>query len=318
MPDRQRERDVARYLDWVTAPVEDWVTVDVDTGPSRTVGHPIRGLLDDPNIVGLGAAEKHHQGEPTGEVAFTIYVKEKRSLDDLDPDRVAPRSVQLLDGSVVPTDVEAIGEVFLEAGTVGSGESIRTNAGPGTIAGIVRRNGTEFLLTNRHVLSPSGAIGAAAFSPADDQRIGQVVGVVDLVRGIDFPNEVDAGTASIDPERGTDVSLEGPFGQTDVSIEPFIGMRVAKLGAQTGLTSSEVLDAHFFVRLPYPGLGVIGFRHQIKSRKFTDHGDSGSIVWDESSGSPVGLHFAGTSQNSLANPIASVLRELAIELVSGS
>jgi len=74
-----------------------------------------------------------------------------------------------------------------------------------------------------------------------------------------------------------------------------------------------------------PGLGVKTLTHQIsihndiaQNPKFGDHGDSGSVVVDDSR-KIVGLYFAGSDdgQFGVANPIQAVLDALNISLCSG-
>jgi hypothetical protein len=323
--DQAREQQIAEYLDWVIEPSRTRRDIRSDLEITEAVEPHVLSiwqLLDDRNVVGLGVAEKLSHGEPTGEVAFTIYVKRKMPVQLLQESELAPDVVQLLDGTVAPTDVVELGEVFLQASTsssVKAGVSIQARGGPGTVAGVVSRDSRRFLLTNRHVLAPKGAIGPIPVrSPADVAVVGEVAEIHMLKSGVDFLNEVDAGLVAIDAARSGDILLTAPYANAALSPAATIGMKVSKLGAKSGVTDSEVLDAHFAVRLDYPGIGLVGFRNQIRSRVFADGGDSGSMVWESTTGAVVGLHFAGTSDSSLANPIQAVLGGLRVGLESGS
>jgi hypothetical protein len=102
------------------------------------------------------------------------------------------------------------------------------------------------------------------------------------------------------------------------------GLELAKSGRTTGLTCSTVTAVDMSVKVDYfkdcaetqPYYTKI-FTNQIgiAGDKFSDSGDSGSLVVDASNAEPVGLFFAGGTDGngnglSVANPIGEVLREL--------
>ena len=60
-----------------------------------------------------------------------------------------------------------------------------------------------------------------------------------------------------------------------------------------------------------------GFRDQVLCTKYTDSGDSGSLVCDMQ-GVAVGLHWAGSQSVSIFSPIAFVFQQLDISLWSRS
>lgn len=324
--DRERERQLADLVAEVTDPGRQWQRDNLEEviQGEEAEAQSLSALLSDPNLIALGVAEKESDRHGTGEPAFTVYVRRKLPADAVAPWALVPRSIVLPNGALAPTDVVEVGEIYLQSNTVEAGVSVQTKGGPGTIAGLVERDDGLFLLTNRHVLAPSGVVGnGPVHAPAGNGLIGRVVRVANLQAGREFVNDVDAGLASIDDDRRGDLSTAAPYGQPESSIEPFIGMKVAKLGAQSAITTSEVLDAHFYPRIDYAGVGLVSFRDQIRSRKFTYGGDSGSMVWDQASKRPIGLHFAAMSdgsryEGSIANRIEPVLSALKIRLVSGS
>ena len=60
--------------------------------------------------------------------------------------------------------------------------------------------------------------------------------------------------------------------------------------------------------LPYPGVGKVGFIDQVKCTRYSKPGDSGAIIVDKKSRKIVGLHFAGSSDGSIFNPISEVVK----------
>lgn len=96
-------------------------------------------------------------------------------------------------------------------------------------------------------------------------------------------------------------------------------MKVVKVGRTTNRTVGEVRDVHFRFLLDYgDDVGEVGFTDQVLCTRYTQPGDSGSLVIDQASGKAVGLHFAGANGGSVFNPIADVLDALRISLVTKS
>ena len=89
------------------------------------------------------------------------------------------------------------------------------------------------------------------------------------------------------------------FGKTDFVIQnakPPLGIeqavrgrRVTTRGRTTGVTRGKVVDTNFRVRLNYPGVGTVGFREKVLCERYTQGGDSGSIVVDVATGKIVSI-----------------------------
>ncbi|MFP5247093.1 MAG: hypothetical protein ACLGH0_10405, partial [Thermoanaerobaculia bacterium] len=101
-------------------------------------------------------------------------------------------------------------------------------------------------------------------------------------------------------------------------------LNVLKFGRSTQLTRGRITAfALLNLDVDYPELGTrISFDRQIEiapadGTPFSTPGDSGSLVVNEE-GHPIGLLFAGNRDGSYAyaNPIADVLRELDIRMLS--
>jgi hypothetical protein len=131
-------------------------------------------------------------------------------------------------------------------------------------------------------------------------------------------NQVDAALAEVDPSRLGEIAFEidkatAPFG----TIRPRRGMGVAKAGRTTGKTRGEIIDVNFRFVMQYSGVaGKVGFIDQVLCTRYTDAGDSGSIVVDTESGKIVGLHFAGAEGGSVFNPIQPVMSALKFKFVT--
>src|SRR5260221_567794 len=94
------------------------------------------------------------------------------------------------------------------------------------------------------------------------------------------------------------------------TIVPERDMVVTKRGRTTGVTQGKIIDTDFRFALKYDGVGEIGFTRQVLCERYTDAGDSGSLVIDTATGKIVGLHFAGANGGSVFNPIQSVIKAL--------
>lgn len=90
-------------------------------------------------------------------------------------------------------------------------------------------------------------------------------------------------------------------------------MRVEKVGRTTGYTTGTVFDVSADVNVEY-NLGMLTFQDQILVRgnggRFSDHGDSGSVIVDRTTKRATGLLFAGSASHTIANPLVDVLAQL--------
>ena len=87
-------------------------------------------------------------------------------------------------------------------------------------------------------------------------------------------------------------------------------MEIVMRGRTSEDSEGVVEDAHFSIVLPYRGIGQIGFIDQAKCTRYSKPGDSGSTIVDKKSGKIVGLHFAGSGNVSIFNPISEVVKAL--------
>jgi len=102
-------------------------------------------------------------------------------------------------------------------------------------------------------------------------------------------------------------------------VAPTVGRKVAKSGGSTGLTCGTILAIHASTNVEYQkgcntgSTYVCDFTNQIAvgDAGFSAQGDSGSLIVTQDTADPVGLLFAGSSTETLANPVAVVMQQLA-------
>lgn len=300
-----------------------------------------RNIIDQDNIVAVGISEKVSENTSTGLLAITFYVDKKKPIKKLSAEEVIPPALLLdVSSQPVPTDVIAIGRPKLEAKApwvkrkpIQPGNSIgHVKVTAGTLGAIVKKNGQYYLLSNSHVLARSGKAkkgdkilfpGKADGGTPNADVIGELADFVAFQVGGEMINRSDCAIALPLPERLADlVSDIKILGVPKGIIKPKRGMKVTKAGRTTHVTKGEIKDVNFRMTLPYPdGVGTVGFLDQVFCSRYSDGGDSGSLVLEVESKKAVGLHFAGYPdahgvQGSVFNPIKDVLDPLGVKLVT--
>ncbi|MCC5887703.1 MAG: hypothetical protein JJT88_14810 [Gammaproteobacteria bacterium] len=155
------------------------------------------------------------------------------------------------------------------------------------------------------------------------------IGLLERYVTIDFsqPNVLDCATAWVEP---SDVMSDlvyvhaGSPRHFSISATPVWarpGMSVGKSGRTTQLTSGRVTAIGATIRVNMGDGRVATFEDQIAVRgfrgDFSAGGDSGSLIWTwDEARAPVGLLFAGGGGTTFANPIATVLDTLDIDVVA--
>ncbi len=207
----------------------------------------------------------------------------------------------------------------------------------GTLGALVTKNGTQYVLSNNHVLarSNSGRVGDLIIQPGlIDQAPVCATDATDAVATLSqwatitfkkgTRNVVDGAIAEV---QGGKVAADGSIVDIGVvSATPAvaaINMPVMKSGRTTGLTSGLVAAVNVTISVRYGsscggGRGTATFKNQMRVTPgtFSDGGDSGSlIVTSGAPAQPVGLLFAGSSTDTFANPIQSVLDAFGVTVV---
>jgi hypothetical protein len=296
----------------------------------------MRRIVRTKNIVAVGISEKISGGKPAGELALTFYVERKVPLKDLRAEMAIPGSVPdpLSGTEAIPTDVKVIGRMRPEVNATRKhfqpGNSIgHVEATAGTLGAVVKKGDAFHILSNSHVLALGGLArkgdsivypGIADGGAMSADLVAKLAGFKKFAMGAGYLNRVDCAIAKPTAERLGDLMTEiKGLGLPSGTIKPVRGMKVTKVGRTTGKTTGVIQDVHFRFTLDYEGdIGEVGFLDQVLCTRYTDDGDSGSLVLDKATGRAVGLHFAGANGGSVFNPIDEVLKALGVKLVTKS
>jgi hypothetical protein len=250
----------------------------------------------------------------------------------------------------VKTHIEYIGTVIALAGKPVAGyKGLSRNpmvsgygAGPdtitnsqcfvGTMACVVKSNtsDTYYSLSNNHVYARINAAtigeridqpGRVDAVPACSQtgKVASLANFVPIVMGTtsSVNNKVDCAIAELTVSATTRAA--GGYTPSTTTVNPAVNMGVKKSGRTTGLTTGSISAINVTISVNY-GVGTARFIGQVMiSGKFSDSGDSGSlIVTNNNAANPVALLFAGSTNSTIANPINDVLSALNVSIVPGT
>jgi len=269
------------------------------------------------------------------------------AISQADPAATGTATITLL------TQGQAAQTGAIELGTSGSNLHASTTSGNtisccgGTLGSLVVRNGTNYILSNNHVLanSDSGAIGDAIIQPGliDNPAINptcQSAGTTTVANLSQFftlegnpPNPLDAAIAQIvsgQVDTSGNILLLGATADANgvpVAGAPHagsglianLGTLVAKSGRSSGLTCStiETTPATFSVDYEKTCGGSTSFTVMYSNQvgvsggDFSQEGDSGALIVTQSTADPVALLFAGSDTDTVGNPIQDVLLAMA-------
>jgi hypothetical protein len=212
----------------------------------------------------------------------------------------------------------------------------------GTLGSLLTRNGAQFILSNNHVFagSDSAQVGDPIIEPGliDNPKPNTctTTGTTTVANLTQFFNletgptpKVDAAIAQVvnntvvDP--GGNIFYLGATATNGIpdpgpphagsGVAATINMAVAKSGRTTGLTCSSVLATNTASTVQYQkgcGTGAtfnVSYTNLIDvlGGNFSAEGDSGSLIVTQNTADPVALLFAGSDQDTVANPISAVL-----------
>ena len=208
----------------------------------------------------------------------------------------------------------------------------------GTLGCFLERRTPEsrqlFALSNNHVLADVNRlpVGTEIVQPGPESGATSdqdVFAALNTFIPINFPNgdgepvlnRFDAAIANVtDTARVQTGSIFGslPYQPARV-IPPRAGMRVAKAGRTTGVTHGTITATHVQgIQINYgepeaPRITVFGDVIRIVGdlgEPFSRPGDSGSVILEEASGSPVALLFAGDNQSTTACELGPLCQRL--------
>src|ERR1043165_8286134 len=194
----------------------------------------------------------------------------------------------------------------------------------GTLGSLVKIGSTQYILSNNHVLGRSGAAvaGEDVSQPGlidNNCRIATVVADFTAAAPLGSSN-VDAAIAQLRPGQMDSTGFIEDIGvPSSTTVNPSVGLAVAKSGRTTGFTTGTVGSIKTSVNVQYQkGCNsgkkfTVSYTNQIviNSTTFSTGGDSGSlIVTNNASHNPVALLYAGSSSTTIGNPIGEVLTKL--------
>jgi hypothetical protein len=296
------------------------------------------GLLKLEGVTGVDVGFKYAGGKRTDEIAIRVLVKKKKSVLEKQtvPAEINGIKTDVIEMEIFPLvkskklDDASLLSDATKYSTVKGGISLgpeRVIGGyvyVGTLGCIVKDNVTNnpVLLSNFHVMCVDSGwhVGDHMCQPGRvDGGVPATDRIGDLARAV-LSGHVDGAICSLSG-RPYDCSIVD-IGDVKGTAAAVLNAAVRKRGRTTLLTNGFVDSINATVNIDYgDGLGVHTLTNQIGIRpdtatspKFSDHGDSGSVVVDANN-KVVGLLFAGnTSGYTYINPISYVLSELNISL----
>jgi hypothetical protein len=238
-----------------------------------------------------------------------------------------------------PSVNQALQNIPVKLGT--SGGNVNDITGnfccSGTLGSLVTRNpGPAFyVLSNNHVLArrDQAALGEHITQPGlVDTNCTAGTEVATLSQFIKLRTGTHPADAAIAQIVTNKVDTTGPILQlgtvsggladpappANTTIAPAVAMPVAKSGRTSGLSCSTIAATNVSVTVGYE-TGCNGgtqfnvnYTNQIdiESVSFGAPGDSGSLIVDATTAQPVGLLYAGSDTDTIANPIGTVLSNL--------
>jgi hypothetical protein len=199
----------------------------------------------------------------------------------------------------------------------------------GTLGSLLNdTNGTQYILSNNHVLGRAGqAVAGEDISQPGliDNGCRVATVVADFTVAPALSSGVDCAIAQLRPGTMDANGLIEDIGQVSSVVKSAtVGLAVAKSGRTTGFTTGSVSSTSTTVSVRYPSScgghngPTFTFTNQvvINSSTFSAGGDSGSLIVSNNGAchQPVALLFAGSSTSTIGNPIGLVLSRLSSSL----
>ena len=311
-------------------------------------------LIAKPGVVAVDIAEKEKDGKKTGELSIVVFVEEKKPTSKLAKGAVIPKEIDGIKTDVQELVIELQpayrqlddAELFVDpadyptlAGGIGIGPRRSVFLSPpdvpapgnyvfvGTLGAMVRdrATGATMGLTNFHVacVNNTWSVGDRQVQPSLVDG-GAPTGEFGSLTRAALSENIDGAVITVDPAEPWTATVTG-VGDVAGSTPATVGMAVQKRGRTTEHTFGTVASVDFTVSINYGSdVGSQTLRHQIRidtdtsrNPRFSDHGDSGSVVLDNSR-NVIGLLFAGSNDGSMtfANPVQAVLDELGVDLLT--
>ncbi|MPQ43237.1 hypothetical protein [Clostridium tarantellae] len=297
------------------------------------------------NVTGIGYGHKIKKEMSTEEPTLHVFVKEKLPLNQLYPHEIIPKNFLGLKTDVIETgtvtqDISEItigkenSELLQELNSRIKPLQGGVNIGPsnskrfGTLGAVVIDNFTNepFILSANHVLTKNGknSKGSNIFQPSrgnynniysgiykdilKKNAVAKLFKWVVLNYDDSADNYVDAALAKLNPKvkYKNGIYHAGAIrGTKELNLKEWI----YKVGASTGWTVGRVLSLHNTVKIELPKGISYTLKEQASTVKFSEGGDSGSIVFDLDE-KALGLVVGSSEKYSFFTPIDVILKAL--------
>ena len=314
-----------------------WEVNGVVGGAAKTGTISASGVYNPPHAVPVSTAV-NNDGQTVDVIVTAVSVADPSASDSADVIIYPPQQNE----QTLPTPLGVSGGNANDTAMI-SGQTFCCG---GTIGSEVVREGQKYILSNNHVLARSdlgvagsGNTGEGIVQPGliDNNCVTSGANTVanlsqfyNLESGSGTPADAAIAlvvTGAVDPS-GTILQLggtnngnqptDGPPHQGS-GIAASIGEAVAKSGRSTGLTCASVTATNIETSVEYQkscGTGstfTVTYHDAISigNGTFSAEGDSGSLVVDMNTADAVGLLFAGSDTDTVANPISDVLAQMA-------
>ena len=193
----------------------------------------------------------------------------------------------------------------------------------GTLGSLVAAGGTQYILSNNHVLArqDQATAGEDISQPGlIDNGCQPATIVADYSKAVTLGQNVDCAVAALrSGQMDSSGFIEGVGVISSTVTNPSVGLAVQKSGRTTGHTTGTIGSINTSVSVQYQiqcGKGrkyTVSYTNQvvINSSTFSAGGDSGSLIATNATcAHPVALLFAGSSSDTIGNPIGEVLTKL--------
>lgn len=290
------------------------------------------------NVVGVGVGKKIVKGRATAHNCVRIYVEKKLPKAAIPAEFMLPAKL-----NNVPVDVIETG-VFRAFASKPKEQQLIRPARPGCSVGfaftgaqagsvmagtfgvLVEKGGQKFILSNNHVLANENSLpkGSPIFQPGlldlNDPTHDQIARLTDFIKlETGKGNKVDCAIAEVDGSVSPRLMPQVNKLKTGQPVVAAVGMAVEKVGRTTSFTTGKITDVSANVKVTYD-IGTLTFVDQIliagSKGAFSAAGDSGSLIVDQKGKAPVGLLFAGSPAQTIANHIGEVLGALNVTIVT--
>jgi len=288
------------------------------------------------NVHAVGVGRKVVKGVPTRTLCVRVYVVQKLAKSvilrkNLIPTRIAGLPTDVIESPLAYAHDCTTDRLVRQPSPIGgisAAHYLVNRATLGCFCHSLRKPEANnlYMLGNNHAFANiNGPLGTAILQPSPGDGgtnpadiLGSLTRFEPLRFGSRKSNVVDAAIAQVVQRNVVEeICMIGPLTGTATAV---VDMVVCKHGRTTGYTEGAVVDVALDLRVNYGTSGEAIFVNQFRVNPVAGYdpfvlaGDSGSVIVSKATRAAVGLHFAGGSNFSVANPIADVCRLMQIRI----